>query len=282
MSAQDEDISKQAMKYIRPLRVTYEMESLIPEFELQNGDVCRREDVVFKNPNGKDMPGSLFRPKTLAPGSPVCIFSHGNAMNQFDSMNMTPIDMILEHGIAFCVFDLAGCGRGGEEFLGLGFREKDEIGCVIDHLKAHFGFQTIVLWGLSLGAFATLLATSERSDVAAAVIDSAWCTSLFKRLEDDLDKETLAKLRHYIQEKVHVDIYEFDGLEAVAKITIPMCFIVGTQDRLVPPENGKKLYDACASPKKTFLQFNGGHNAMRLLIMNDICRFIYESLGIEE
>ena len=146
MSA-DDKIAEQAMKYIRPARITYDFSSLFAEFELGNGDVCGRAEIVFKNPNGKDMPGSLFRPKTAAPGFPVCIFTHGNAMNQYDSMNITPIQELLEHGIAFCVFDLAGCGHGGEEFLGLGFREKSEIGCVVDHLKANFGFQTIVLPG---------------------------------------------------------------------------------------------------------------------------------------
>ena len=97
-----------------------------------------------------------------------------------------------------------------------------------------------------------------------------------------MDKETLAKLRAKIQEKVQFDIYDFDGLEAVTKITIPMCFVVGKQDRLVPPENGEKLYNACTSAKKVLLQFNGGHNTMRLAVMNDICNFIYESLGITQ
>ena len=62
-----------------------------------------------------------------------------------------------------------------------------------------------------------------------------------------------------------------------------MCFVVGKQDNLVPPENGERLYKACPSAKKTFLEFDGGHNSVkRFSVMHDVCRFIYESLGIQE
>ena len=278
MSAEAEDVTRE---YLRPLRVKYDPEALIPYFELHNGDVCPREDFVVKNVNGKDMPASVFRPKTPAPGSPVCIYAHGNAMNQRDSMYMTPVDSLLEHGIAFCAFDFAGCGNGGEEFLGLGWREKSEIGSVVDYIRGNFGFETVVVWGLSMGAFAAVLALGERSDIAAAVIDSA-CTSLHEDLEEEMDEETLAKFRQQIQKSVGCDIYDCDALKAVAKVTIPICFVVGKKDTLVPPENGERLYKACPSTKKIFLEFNGGHNSYRFAVMDDICKFIYESLGIKE
>ena len=279
MSAQVKDA---AMLYLRPLRVKYDVSSLIPEFELENGDVCPREDFVVKNLNGKDMPASVFRPKIPAAGAPVCIFAHGNAMNQGDSMSITPVDWLLEHGIAFCAFDFAGCGNGGEEYLGLGFREKSEIGSVVDYVRGHFGFEKVVLWGLSMGAFAAILTLGDRSDIAAAVIDSA-CTSLHEDLEEEMDKETLAEFRQEMQKRVGCDIYDCDALKIVGKVTIPVCFVVGKQDNLVPPENGERLYKACPSAKKTFLEFDGGHNSVkRFSVMRDVCRFIYESLGIQE
>ena len=260
---------------IRPYRSTYSENQLPKEIQLEDGTTCPRESIVVLSPNGKKMPGSLIRPKEPAPTSPILIYSHGNAMDQTAGMGWFDVPAVLSHGIAFCSFDFAGCGNGEEELITMGIREKDELGCVIDHLKANYGFQTVILWGLSMGGATTILTASERDDIAVAVIDSAYA-SLYSFLRTD--PETYEEVRKEVQERAGVDINNCDCVKAVSKIRIPICFMVGSNDRVVPMSNGESLFEACQSPQKQLFTFNGPHVGYRGTAMEDSLAFVLEAL----
>lgn len=268
-------VQRLTMAVLRPCRSEYSESSLQKEIALDDGTTCPRESIVVLNPNGKKMPGSLIRPKEPAPTSPVLIYSHGNAMDQTAGMDWLDVLEILSHGVALCTFDFAGCGNGEEELITMGIREKDELGCVIDHLKANYGFQTVILWGLSMGGSTTILTASERDDIAVAVIDSAYA-SLYSFLRTD--PATYEEVRKRVQERAGVDINDCDCIKAVSKIHIPICFMVGTNDRVVPMSNGESLFEACPSPKKQLFTFNGPHVGYRGSALEDSWRFVLEAL----
>lgn len=235
--------------------------------------------ISVANPNKVEMPGTLFMAPTPAPGNPVLIFSHGNAMNQYDSLDFMDFTVFVESGISVCVFDFGGCGMAKEEFITMGYREKDELGCVIDFLKSTYGFNQIILYGLSMGGFTTTLTMSERSDVTCGIVDCAYSSV------GDFLKQRTAKYqaaREYIQEKMGFDIETVDAVEASKKITAPVLFIGGKNDRVCPMEMGKKIFEACSSPDKHWLEFPGGHVTPRGLNATDtIYKFIEERIGVQ-
>lgn len=249
---------------IRPCRDEYGRSELI--------DVCPvgdaksvREDVVVLNPNGKKMFGSLYRAPNPSPSNPVLIFSHGNGQNQLMGPMMMPLPRVLAAGISFFSFDFAGCGNGEEPLITMGIREKDELGCVINHLKT-LGFQTIALWGLSMGGFTTVLTTSERDDITVAVIDSAY-QSIPEFLKFHMNpivfRVEYQGIRERVQQEGGFDIEQCDGLKAVATIKVPMCFLASREDRVVDFKQGQRLFNACPSTKKEFIEFHGSHVDLR-------------------
>lgn len=244
----------------RPARNEYDRSDLIDVFPVGDAKSVR-EDVIVLNPNGKKMFGSLYRAPNPSPSNPVLIFSHGNGQNQLFGPMMMPWDRVLAAGISFFSFDFAGCGNGEEPLITMGIREKDELGCVIDHLKT-LGFQTIALWGLSMGGFTTILTTSEREDVTVAVVDSAY-QSIPQFLKFHMSPDVFGKeyqsIRERVQQEGGFDIEQCDGLKAVATIKIPVCFLASRADRVVDFKQGRKLFEACPSTKKQFIEFYDGH-----------------------
>jgi fermentation-respiration switch protein FrsA (DUF1100 family) len=52
---------------------------------------------------------------------------------------------------------------------------------------------------------------------------------------------------------------QFDNVSRVAKIDVPKLHIHSRDDRVVPFELGREVYEAAAEPKQ-FLEIEGGHN----------------------
>lgn len=51
----------------------------------------------------------------------------------------------------FC-FDFAGSGISEGEYVSLGYYEKDDVACVVKHLRESGLVSTIGMWGRSMGA----------------------------------------------------------------------------------------------------------------------------------
>ena len=52
----------------------------------------------------------------------------------------------------------------------------------------------------------------------------------------------------------------FDSINKVSRLKVPVLYIHGTEDRKVPPEMSRELYNRTTSPKQLTLISGGGHN----------------------
>jgi uncharacterized protein len=52
----------------------------------------------------------------------------------------------------------------------------------------------------------------------------------------------------------------FDSEKKVAQIGSPLLVVHGSEDRLIAPELGRRLYDAAQSPKRFVLVQGGSHH----------------------
>ncbi len=52
----------------------------------------------------------------------------------------------------------------------------------------------------------------------------------------------------------------FFSIEKISRITVPVLFIHGEQDGIVPIKLGRKLFDQCRSPKTWKTILGAGHN----------------------
>jgi pimeloyl-ACP methyl ester carboxylesterase len=276
------DRVERAVRYVtRPLRVEYNDSSMPPEFEFEGG-VAVRIPFVVKSPNGSEMPASLYQVPDQLPGNPVLVFGHGNAMNQYDSLNYGAWDELLALGVSCCFFDFAGCGLGTDEFMTLGVREKGEFAAVLDHLRLAFGCERFIVWGLSMGGLPAMSLIPERADIVAAVIDEpvksvARVLRKFIR-EGGADEEVYAAARAKIQELTGTDVEELDLRTVAPSVKVPFALIRSYTER--PPVT-EHLLELVGSEKKRFLTFRGWHNGFRSTeVFAGAFQLIADALGI--
>jgi pimeloyl-ACP methyl ester carboxylesterase len=217
-------LSRSASIILRPPINDYEDSELLSEVSFDNDSTTQsvpRVPFLVKSREGYDMPASLYRVEHPAPGNPVLIFSHGNGQNQRGAFWIMPVDDYLKLGISVCLFDFAGCGKGNAPLITMGFREKGELGSVVDYMKSNFGFQKVILWGFSMGAFTTFLTLAERSDISVAVCDATLDTvgNFLRRFTNSKEYDDT---REEILQKGGFDIELVDAVAVATRVTTPV------------------------------------------------------------
>jgi fermentation-respiration switch protein FrsA (DUF1100 family) len=180
-----------------------------------------------------------------APGAHTLLFFHGNAGNI--SGRLESVKQFHELGLNVLIVDYRGYGQstGSPSEEGL---YRDAMACW-RHLTVAKGIapQEIIVFGRSMGGGpATWLA--EREKPGAVILES-----VFTNVPD-------VGAHHYSFLPVRaLATNQFDNESRVAEIDAPKLLIHSRQDRVVPFELGRRVYEAAAEPKQ-FLEIEGGHN----------------------
>ena len=75
---------------------------------------------------------------------------HGNASARVEVLPQ--LTVLLALGVAVFAFDFAGSGKSDGSHVTLGYYEREDLLCVVAHLRATDVVSTIALWGRSMGA----------------------------------------------------------------------------------------------------------------------------------
>jgi hypothetical protein len=71
----------------------------------------------------------------------------------------------------------------------------------------------------------------------------------------------------------------FDSLSKVDRLQMPVLFIHGTADNVVPVEMSKKLFDAAPEPKQLYIVPDGGHNNVAQMGGAEYLQIVSQFLG---
>ena len=147
----------------------------------------------------------------------------------------------------------------------IGFGVLDRLDCVdwAKYLVKTYGEDIeIILHGVSMGG-ATVCAASGEADlpkqVKGIVSDCAFSTAwdvLHYQLSDVAHLPAdwiLPKVEKIAEKKAGFNFHDYSALDQVKKATVPMLFVQGVKDPLVPSHMAQDLYDACGSEYKDLL-----------------------------
>ena len=159
-------------------------------------------------------------------------------------------------------FDLRHAGASGGRYSSVGYWERLDVEAAVRYaLDQEHAARPVVLWGVSLGAAASLMAAAETPQVAAVISDSTFLSFddtarhhwhlFFPFLPSfPMLNETVA----LIGWKGHFRPSAFDLRPAVEKINPrPILFIGVQHDPRMPPEIARTLYSLATSPSKMLL-----------------------------
>lgn len=183
--------------------------------------------------------------KAAPEGRPTIVMFHGNAGNLAHRDLKARFFLDRGYGVLMAGYR----GYGGSE------GRPDEAGLIADG-RAAMAFldqqgipgERLVLFAESLGTGIAVRIAAERA-VAALVLEAPYSsiTDVAARAYPYLPVRSLIKDR-------------FASIEHIGRVTAPLLVVHGARDRVIPPDIGRRLFDAANQPKQAVLIDGAGHN----------------------
>ncbi|WP_413290589.1 alpha/beta hydrolase [Bdellovibrio sp. HCB337] len=188
---------------------------------------------------------SLYFEAPNAPG--IILYFHGNG-GALDTWGELASDYVDQTGWSIWIVDYPGYGKSSGKITSEA--QLHEMAAIMyDEAKKFAPNQKVVLYGRSLGSgLATRLASEKTVD--GVVLETPYFN--------------IRDLAYFYYPYVPSFIlrYKFSSNEWVKNIKSPILFIHGTDDRIIPYAEGKKLFDMTPGPKEFFTIEGGQHNAL--------------------
>lgn len=232
--------------------------------------------VEFRSTDGILLKGWYIPASTPPPSGArgTIVYCHGN--------NRTRIETLPEarfaHSLGYngLVFDFRHQGESGGNLSSIGYWERLDAEAAVRHALAEEKAQPpVILWGISMGAAAALMAAAESPQVAAVISDSAFPNLkeliahhyyLFRGIGrrhwwwfPPLPGFPLAnEVTYWIGWRAKFRPDDFDLEKAVSRINPrPILFVGVNGDPRMPPYYAQALYDRATSTEKQIVILPG-------------------------
>lgn len=258
------------------------------------------EDVAFKSRDGITLQGWYI--PASAPGGReaqgVIVYCHGFHRTRVEMLPMAQFGHAL--GYDGLLFDFRNHGKSGGKTTSLGYWERWDVEAAAkEALTAQHAPRPVIVWGVSMGAAAALMAAGEDPSIDAVISDSTFLSF------DDVIKHHYVLIRHLIRRRwwwfpplpsfpltneviawsawrAHFNPSDFDLEKAVQRINPrPILFVAVKNDARMPPSIAEKLYSLATSPERQIIVVPGsrhgeGFNESRPQYEQAVTKFLGE------
>jgi fermentation-respiration switch protein FrsA (DUF1100 family) len=171
-------------------------------------------------------------------------------------------------GFNVLVVDNRGSGESEGDYIGFGWHERKDILAWVGRVLERFGEESqIVLFGISMGGAAVMMASGEDlPKQVKAIIEDCGYTSAYDVLSYQIKSSFklppfpfVHLTSAFTKLKDGYSFFEASAVEQVKKSKVPILFIHGEDDRMVPSWMVYKVHEACASEKELYVVKNAGH-----------------------
>ncbi|XP_004585016.2 protein ABHD12B [Ochotona princeps] len=200
---------------------------------------CRGDEA-----KGKDR---LWYEAALQDGNPIIVYLHGSAQHRAASHRIRLAKVLSDGGFHVLSVDYRGfgdsTGKPSEEGLTV-----DAV-CVYEWTKARSGTTPVCLWGHSLGTGVATNAAKVLEEkgcpVDAIVLEAPFTNMWVASINYPLLKiaQKFPRCLHTIMDAMKKDKIVFPNDENVKFLSSPLLILHGEDDRTVPLECGKTLYE---------------------------------------
>ncbi|MEG5127075.1 alpha/beta fold hydrolase [Microcoleus sp. ARI1-B5] len=181
----------------------------------------------------------------------VVLYLHGNGSNV--GANVEHANRF--HGLGLSVFliDYRGYGKSQGDFPSES-RVYEDAQQAWDYLVKQRGINPnqIYIYGHSLGGAIAIDLAVRHPEAAGLIVEGSF-TSVRAMVDFQKPQFWMFPIDFLLRQR-------FDSLSKVDRLQMPVLFIHGTADTVVPPQMGKKLFDAAPEPKQLYMVPDGGHN----------------------
>ena len=234
---------RQAHFIFRPERV---IANTPDEYQLPFEDIY----IAVRDGNSKSERIHAWWIPAAYPSDRVLLYLHGSALNV--GANITHARRFHNLGFSVLLVSYRGYGKSGGRFP----TEKQ----VYSDAQSAWAYlveeksidpSSIFIYGHSLGGAVAIELAVDNPDAGGLIVEAAF-TSIadMARL---MPKYRILPIELIVHQR-------FDSIEKVSRLRVPVLYIHGTNDELVPHEMSRELYHQTASPKQLKYIPGGQHN----------------------
>ena len=221
-----------------------------------------QEDVSITTPDGVRLSG-WFIPSKRKPRGTV-IYLHG--VGDCKTAGVALARVLHQKGFHVLLYDSREHGESDGNYCTYGFYEKHDVSTAIDFLKKkRVKTGSIGIFGTSMGAAVAIQAAAVDNRIKAVAAEASF-TDL-RTISVDYQRRIVKLPWHFLrnvamsrsQKIAHFKARDVSPITDVRKLSIPILFIHGMDDRLINYEYSKTLYHHAQEPKDLFLVPGASH-----------------------
>lgn len=216
-------------------------------FNLEYQDVW----LPVSTPSGQLSPIHGWWVPATAPDAPVWLFLHGNGSTIGDEVKRA--FWFHQLGFSCLLIDYRGYGRSQGRFPTESsvYADVESAWKYLTHHRQISPSQ-IFVYGHSLGGALAIELALQHPDMGGLAVEGSFTT--MRSMVDHLYRQFgIFPVDWLLHQK-------FDSLKKVSSLSMPVLFIHGTDDRLIPAKMSQSLFDAASEPKKLLLVPEAGHH----------------------
>lgn len=223
--------------------------------------------VTFKSTDGLNLTGHFYPNLNSQRAVIICHGFHSGAVDVHDAA------IIYQHrDFNVLSFDFRSCGGSGGRTSSVGLYEVRDLMGALEYIKTRpeVDPQRIAVHGYSMGGAVAMLATARSQDIKALVIEGSFGSldrllrvnfSHFYRLPSvpfRLPAVWSSRLFGQIGWR-KIEPERALRLLQTTKRNLPVMIIHGENDRAIPVDEARRLYEAAPEPKELWVVPNCGH-----------------------
>jgi len=199
----------------------------------------------------------------------VLLYLHGNGYNM--GANIDEMHRYHQMGFNVVAFDYRGYGLSTGDFPSEQ-QIYEDVDIFWDYLIHQRGInaRNIVVFGHSLGGAIAIELARRHPDFAALIVQSSF-TSITEVI-NSTGKYKLFPRNLLVNQR-------FESIRKVPKLKMPVFFIHGTNDELIPTYMGKKLFEMAPKPKEVFIVPGADRNNVSSVAGDEYSRRIMDFVG---
>ncbi|MBD0340723.1 MAG: alpha/beta fold hydrolase, partial [Microcoleus sp. Co-bin12] len=200
----------------------------------------------------------------------VVLYLHGNGSNV--GANVEHANRFHRLGLSVFTIDYRGYGKSQGDFPSES-QVYEDAQVAWDYLVQQRGVKPhqIYIYGHSLGGAIAIDLAVRHPEAAGLIVEGSFTST---RAMVDFQKGLfwLFPIDWLLTQR-------FDSLSKVDRLQMPVLFIHGTADNVVPVEMSKKLFDAAPEPKQLYIVPDGGHNNVAQIGGAEYLQIVSQFLG---
>lgn len=209
----------------------------------------KKADGTSENIHGWWLPNIKQEEKGSLSDRKVILYLHGKGKNI--SANAKHANRLMRMGFSVLVFDYRGYGRSEGSFPSESSVYTDAQTAWDYLIQKGYKPNQILIYGHSLGGAIAIDLAIKHPDALGAIVDASF-TSMSDMAQLD-PKYRIFPIDLLIHQR-------FDSIAKVRSLAIPVLYIHGTADEVIPVSMAQSLYEATPSRKQIVIIPNGGHN----------------------